>query len=170
MAHANFCDAPLAQARFEPELSLLLKVFSSNHTVRCHDCLKFLKNVLLACWMLARTKKGCQKAAKCFKRLYWWLHQWLGDVHWSSKRRTLKLYTWRDVIAYRLSNHASTCQRRGFFICSDYSCYSKPKNALEWTTEPLFVAKVETEHVNAKMTSFWVTSRDHTPPHILSVS
>ena len=38
-----------------------LKVFSSNHTVRCHDCLKFLKNVLLACWMLAPTKKELQK-------------------------------------------------------------------------------------------------------------
>ena len=90
--------------------------------------------------------------------------------HWSSKRRTLKLYTWRDVIAYRLSNHASTCQRCGFFSCRDYSCYSNPKNALRWTTEPLFVANVGTEHVNAKMTSFWVASREHTPPHILSGS
>ena len=90
--------------------------------------------------------------------------------HWSSKTRTPKLYTCRDVIAYRRSDHASTCQRCGFFSCSNYSCCSKPKNALRWTTEPLFIANVGTEHVNAKMTSFWVTSRDHTPPHVLSGS
>ena len=35
--------------------------------------------------------------------------------HWSSKTRPPNLYTCRDVIAYRLSNHASTCQRCDFF-------------------------------------------------------
>ena len=90
-----------------------LKVFSSNHTVRCHDCLKFLKNVLLACWMLAPTKKGCKSCKVLLKT----------DLvvastvrrHWSSKTWTPKLYTCRDVIAYRRSDHASTCQRCGFF-------------------------------------------------------
>ena len=38
--------------------------------------------------------------------------------HWSSKTWTPKLYTCRDVIAYRLSDHASTCQRCVFFSCS----------------------------------------------------
>ena len=90
--------------------------------------------------------------------------------HWSSKKTDVKaLYVaWRHRVPSVKSCFNASGMR--FFSCSDYSCYCKPKNALRWTTEPLFVANVGTEHVNAKMTSFWVTSRDHTPPHILSGS
>ena len=34
MAHANFCDAPLAQARFKPELSLCYDISPYMHASR----------------------------------------------------------------------------------------------------------------------------------------
>ena len=105
-----------------------LKGFSSNHTVRCQDSLKFLKMCCwhVGCWL--PPKKGCKSCKVLLKTAL--VVASTVRRHWSSEIRTLKLYTCCDVIAYRLSDHASTCQRCGFFSCNNYSCYSKLKNAL----------------------------------------
>ena len=47
--------------------------------------------------------------------------------HWSSKTRTPKLYTCRDVITYRLSDHASTCQRCVFSAAVTTAATQSPK-------------------------------------------
>ena len=90
--------------------------------------------------------------------------------HWSSKKTDVKaLYVaWRHSAPSVKS--CFNVSEMWFFQLKWLQLLLQAQKCTQMNYRTVIRRQRGNEHVNAKMTSFWVTSRDHTPPHIRSGS